>query len=136
MSENAHLIALAVCIVVLVGHIVAAVKGWDFSGWVPFAFVLAIPVIAVSCSFTDEAKERDAKRQAADEAARQPHVVREADGCKVYAFKSGDLWHYFTRCPDSRTTTDTTIQYSVRSGKTTTTKQRVESITTDTGATP
>ena len=26
-----------------------------------------------------------------------PHVVREADGCKVYAFKAQERYHYFTR---------------------------------------
>lgn len=53
----------------------------------------------------------DAQKIADDQAKKvreeTPHVVREADGCKVYAFKSGDHWHFFTRCPDSTTVTDT-----------------------------
>lgn len=36
-----------------------------------------------------------------------PHVVREADGCKVYTFLVGDRYHFFTRCPDGGTVTDT-----------------------------
>lgn len=35
----------------------------------------------------------------AEQRERTPHVVREADGCKVYAFKDGGRYHYFTRCP-------------------------------------
>lgn len=52
-------------------------------------------------------RKADAAQQIAQRRANEtPHVVREADGCKVYAFLSGDRYHYFTRCPDSRTTTD------------------------------
>lgn len=59
------------------------------------------------------------KEQRAKELAEQtPHVIREADGCKVYAFKSGDRWHYFTRCPSSSTVTDTTFEVCTGSGKT------------------
>ncbi len=57
----------------------------------------------------------------------QPRVIREVDGCKVYTFKSGDRWHYFTRCPNAQTTTES--PYSVRVGKTTQTK--IETITTN-----
>lgn len=67
--------------------------------------------------------ENQAKRaaEAAQEAAnRIPHVIREADGCKVYAFESGGRFHYFTRCPDSHTTTESSWQ--ARQGKTYVTK--------------
>lgn len=57
-----------------------------------------------------------------------PHVIREADGCKVYAFKSGDRYHYFTRCPDSRTTTENSWEVCSQSGKTRTCKTETESI--------
>lgn len=61
----------------------------------------------------------------------QPRVIREVDGCKVYAFKSSaeGRWHYFTRCPGERTTTDTTN--TVRSGKTT--RQETTQIVTEAG---
>ena len=57
-----------------------------------------------------------------------PHVIREADGCKVYAFKSGDRYHYFTRCPDSRTTTESSWEACSQSGKNRTCKTETESI--------
>lgn len=40
-----------------------------------------------------------------------PHVVREADGCKVYAFESGGRDHFFTRCPASTDTETTWTEY-------------------------
>lgn len=46
-----------------------------------------------------------------------PHIVREADGCKVYAFKSGDRWHFFTRCPNATTVTDTAYEHCTGTGK-------------------
>ena len=59
-----------------------------------------------------------------------PHVVREADGCKVYAFKSGDRWHFFTRCPNSTTNTDTAYEVCTGSGKTRSCKEEHSSIQT------
>lgn len=68
------------------------------------------------CFFSDWAKSGDAAREAQERADATPHVIREADGCKVYAFKSGD-WHYFTRCSDGTVTTERS--YTERHGKTT-----------------
>lgn len=77
----------------------------------------------------DRAEENRVK--AAKEAAdRQPHVVREADGCKVYAFKSGDRWHYFTRCPNAHTVTDTAYEQCTGSGKSRSCKEAHSSIET------
>lgn len=59
-----------------------------------------------------------------------PHVVREADGCKVYAFLSGDRWHYFTRCPDARTVTDTAYEHCTGAGKSRSCKELHDSIET------
>ena len=47
--------------------------------------------------------QKVAARSAQDSADAQPRVIREIDGCKVYAFKSNG-WHYFTRCPSSTST--------------------------------
>jgi hypothetical protein len=47
-----------------------------------------------------------AAEAAQDAANRKPHVIREADGCKVYAFLSEGRYHYFTRCPGSSTSTE------------------------------
>ena len=45
-----------------------------------------------------------------------PHVVREADGCKVYAFKAQERYHYFTR-RGSTTTTSSGRESCDTSGK-------------------
>lgn len=70
------------------------------------------------------------KRQHAERERREqtPHVIREADGCKVYAFKSGDRYHYFTRCPDSRTSTESSWEECRQSGKTRTCETKTEAI--------
>lgn len=77
---------------------------------------------------TEASKQREKDRAAQEAADKQPRVIREVDGCKVYTFKAGDRWHYFTRCPNQMTTESS---YTVRSGKTTRTE--VESITTTNG---
>ena len=69
-----------------------------------------------------------AEQRAANET---PHVVREADGCKVYAFLSVDKWHYFTKCPNSQVTTDSTYTECTGSGKTRSCKDKVETIVTN-----
>ena len=82
--------------------------------------------------------EEWAKERAAEEAAKvaqrraneTPHVVREADGCKVYAFLSGDRWHYFTRCPNAVTVTDTAYEQCTGSGKSRSCKEVHSSIET------
>jgi hypothetical protein len=95
-------------------------------------FILVSLVFGIkSCSETEwyiESKKREAAREAADQ---QPRVVREIDGCKVYAFKSGERWHYFTRCPDSRVSTDTNHTVTVKSGKSTSTKTETTTIVTE-----
>lgn len=68
-----------------------------------------------SCSESEWHKNSEKERIAAARARATPHVIREADGCKVYAFHDGDRDHYFTRCPDSKTTTESS--YTVHCGK-------------------
>lgn len=99
-------------------------------GLLIFACVIGALVFGIkSCTASDWYQaDLQAERQRT-EAAKVPRVIREADGCKVYAFKDGDRWHYFTRCPNSQTTTDST--YEVRAGKST--RQESESIETRTG---
>ncbi|MEX3764494.1 hypothetical protein [Paraburkholderia phenoliruptrix] len=65
------------------------------------------------CFFSDWSKKVESDREARERADATPHVIREADGCKVYAFKSGD-WHYFTRCGSTVTTER---NWSERQGK-------------------
>lgn len=71
--------------------------------------------------------DRDAAVIAQKRADEQPRVIREVDGCKVYAFKSGDRWHYFTRCKDL-TTTDTSWGECTGSGKFRRCETRTESM--------
>lgn len=92
-------------------------------------FVVAAGCGITSCATSGWKAESDKRAEAQAAADMQPRVIREVDGCKVYAFKSGDRWHYFTRCADQTTTESS---YDVRSGKTTRTE--VESITTKNGA--
>lgn len=64
-----------------------------------------------SCVDSDWHQANERRMAAEKRAERTPHIISEADGCKVYRFKGGDQWHYFTRCA-AKTTTDTTIKKS------------------------
>lgn len=94
---------------------------WEDWGWIfKFAAVVALCIFGInSCANSDWYKAGKAREAAQDAADRQPRVIREADGCKVYAFKDGH-WHYFTRCPLETTTEG---NRTVRSGK----SSRIES---------
>jgi hypothetical protein len=70
-----------------------------------------------SCEQSKWYQDSEKSRREQERLDATPHVIREADGCKVYAFKSGDNWHYFTRCADGTVTTER--NYSERHGKTT-----------------
>lgn len=65
--------------------------------------------------FSDGAKRIHAENVAHERALETPHVIRQADGCKVYAFKDAGSIHYFTRCPESIVTTERT--WTERQGK-------------------
>lgn len=70
--------------------------------------VISLSVFGLHRCHTSEWNQEILRKEAARyEADRTPHVIREADGCKVYAFMSDGRWHYFTRC-QSMTTTETT----------------------------
>jgi hypothetical protein len=53
--------------------------------------VAASSSLLYGCFFSDWAKHDMEQRQAQERADSTPHVIREADGCKVYAFRSGRL---------------------------------------------
>lgn len=76
----------------------------DLIAMVAVACVIVFGMI--SCNRSDWFKQHEIDRIAKEQAEQTPHVIREADGCKVYAFKSGDRYHYFARCPDARTVTE------------------------------
>lgn len=80
-----------------------------------------------SCTESDWYKAGERDRAAQERAEQTPHVIREKDSCKVYAFKAGDAYHYFTSCPNATVTTDRS--YTETCGKHCT-KQKVETIVT------
>lgn len=102
--------------------------------WAMLGIVVFIPTCTYKSCFSDEAvaerKAEEAKKAAQYAADQQPRVIREADGCKVYAFKQGDKWHYFTKCP-STTTTDRTYEQCRKSGKQTICEDKTEQIVTE-----
>lgn len=80
-------------------------------GFVIF-FVYSLILIEDTEWRKEERKVAEVKRK--QEAT--PHVIRQtADGCKVYAWKGGEMWHYFTRCSPLDTVT-TERHYTVPCG--------------------
>jgi hypothetical protein len=93
--------------------------------WLQWPIIIALCCFGVyKCDQWDKARPETIAAKKAEvayeEAQRKPHVIREADGCKVYAFKADGRTHFFTRCPDSRTTTESS--WTERHGKSTVTK--------------
>lgn len=100
---------------------------WDSeAGW----FLVVVFAAAWSCwhwwPTPEEQAAYDARKAAEQRARETPHVVREADGCKVYAFERDGRDHYFTRCPAS---TDTETTWTERCGKNCT-RQKSENVVT------
>lgn len=131
MTETGALVLIvAVCCGVLT---FAACSDGDHPLALPF--FAALTLLFSTCAYQEsgadaldkEAAERRAKA-AAERREQTPHVVREADGCKVYAFKSEGRHHYFTRCPDSRTTTESSWEECRTSGKITHCETKTENI--------
>lgn len=84
---------------------------WTF---IKISLWIIVPVaifggLIVGCNQLPYFKQRDEEYKRKLLAEETPHVIREVDGCKIYAFKVGTKYHYFTRCP-KETTTDTTIE--------------------------
>lgn len=94
----------------LLGAVIGLVLLWAWHQDVMAETVLTIIVASavVSCNqstyWQESEKARDAAHAAQYRADATPHVIREVDGCKVYAFKAADYWHYFTRCGDNTVT--------------------------------
>lgn len=105
---------IAILAIIILISTIIGIKTDSGPGCAAFIWMLLVWLIGFMIYDTkyDQQAIADRQAEAAREAAQRkanetPHVVREADGCKVYAFLSGDRYHYFTRCPDSKTTTDT-----------------------------
>jgi hypothetical protein len=88
---------------------------------IKLAVVVGLCVFGVHACNTSDWYQASQRAEAAQAAAnRKPHVIREADGCKVYAFTADGRTHFFTRCPDSRTSTESS--WTESHGKTHVTK--------------
>lgn len=93
----------------LVAWVLANGTEWD---WAALLVFLATVIFGVkSCSGSEWNKQAEAQYAARQAADAQPRVIREVDGCKVYTFKAGDRWHYFTRCPAQVTTESSWTEY-------------------------
>lgn len=79
-----------------------------------------------SCGESDWYKQHQKESAEEDRKNAIPHVIREFDGCKVYAFET-DREHYFTRC-GSTVTTET--NWETHCGKACT-KKESDSIVTE-----
>lgn len=113
---------LSIVLLLSLGALIAAFLYWAWhDGFLGSVIVICLIIFGVySCNQSEwnQSWEREQKTKEAAEALREqtPHVIREADGCKVYAFKSGANYHYFTRCP-ANTTTETNNSYSCGTAK-------------------
>lgn len=74
----------------------------EYGAFITFLIAFFIAVIYRE-STSPEWQERTRKAELDAQRAAIPHVIREADGCKVYAFTT-DREHYFTRCGSTVTT--------------------------------
>lgn len=77
------------------------------------AFIALLGFFVAALEHTSWAEESHRKKADEDRREAIPHIIREADGCKVYAFKT-DREHYFTRCGS---TVSTETNYTVTCGK-------------------
>lgn len=110
-------------LLVLIYAITVAADSDDFRSIVGFCCIVSFFAVGItSCAESDWYVKQQKANAAAEAADRVPRLISEADGCKVYAFKGGDHWQYFTRCPQAQTTTDTATTVTERHGKTTTTR--------------
>lgn len=107
----------------IIGIVIALILLWaNGEGALPeTVLTLALVIGVVSCNrsewYQEGERQRDAEQAAKDKAEATPRVIREADGCKVYTFKAGGHWHYYTRCASS-TVTESHRTESTGSGKT------------------
>lgn len=104
---------LSILAIIALLSVIVGMKEGSAAGVVMLFVSLAVWLIGFmvyDTTFDQEAiaerKAQEVKAAAQRQANETPHVIREADGCKVYAFLSGDRYHYFTRCPDARTVTE------------------------------
>jgi hypothetical protein len=83
-----------------------------------------------SCFNSDWFIAQEKQKAIAAQAAAIPHVIRDVDGCKVYAFASGGMEHYYTRC-GATVTTERNYTVNKQCGKTQCTERKQETIVTE-----
>jgi hypothetical protein len=78
---------------------------WKWGDAVKFFGAVVVGLFGVkSCADSDWYQKQMSANAAARTARETPHVIREKDGCKVYAFERDGRDHYFTRCGEVVTT--------------------------------
>ena len=101
-----------------------------------FSLVATVSIVAACCVALPETEQLHEnnmiERKEQIEKDKIPRVISEVDGCKVYAFSDGSKWHYFTRCENSHTFTDTTQKKCKLVGKVNSCKEYFTSIETTT----
>lgn len=107
----------------------------DGEGWGGLLGVLGFCIVVgtgiTSCENSEWNQKMKQEQRERERADAKPRIVREVDGCKVYAFKatpSASHWTFFTRCPDSKTSTESSHNRTVRVGKTTSTVTDTETV--------
>ncbi|WP_146215079.1 hypothetical protein [Rivihabitans pingtungensis] len=94
-----------------------------------WTLLTALSLFLAAFMILDANSEPEKNRRAQEEQARRtPHVIREADGCRVYAFEDGGHQHYFVRCGNDRTTTHRQYDDCRQSGKSSSCKKSFEVI--------
>ena len=102
----------------------------SFSGLGLFCFYNSYNQALPETRAREELEEKKRKEQI--EKDKIPYVIREVDGCKVYTFSDGSKWHYFTRCENSHTVTDTAQKECKLVGEVNSCKEYFTSIETTT----
>jgi hypothetical protein len=74
-------------------------------------------LLLVSCSESEWYAKQQQENMDKQRALETPHVIREADGCKVYQFEAAGVNHYFTRCINSKTSTERHYKECYQMGK-------------------
>ena len=90
-------------------------------------FVFVVITFGAVIVMVSPSEEQRVKQAAQDEADRVPQFLSEKDGCKVYAFKQGGTWHYFTNCGKTTTTEKNYTEYCGKACV----RHKTESITTE-----
>jgi hypothetical protein len=93
------------------------------TGMISLFLLIAFGIIATGLLFIQHFAEPSPEYEAA---MRDPRLISEADGCKVYRFVDNGT-HYFTRCGAQ---VETIRNYNESCGKACT-RHRIETITTE-----